>query len=55
MAVQDILFFHSDEKYTCVQTAQAEDLIRTRPWVSFGVAFGAGYLIAKLTRSSSKD
>jgi ElaB/YqjD/DUF883 family membrane-anchored ribosome-binding protein len=30
---------------------QAEDLIRTRPWVSFGVAFGAGYLIAKLTRS----
>ncbi|MEO6104042.1 MAG: hypothetical protein ABIP44_10440 [Pseudoxanthomonas sp.] len=34
---------------------QAEDLIRTRPWVSFGVAFGAGYLIAKMTRSSSKD
>lgn len=30
---------------------QAEDLIRTRPWVSFGAAFAAGYLIAKLTRS----
>jgi len=28
---------------------QAEDLIRTRPWASFGVAFAAGYLIAKLT------
>ncbi len=27
--VQDVLFFHSDEKYTCVQTAQAEYLIRT--------------------------
>lgn len=34
---------------------QAEDLIRTRPWVSFGAAFAAGYLIAKITRSSSKD
>ena len=31
---------------------QAEELIRTRPWVSFGTAFAAGYLIAKLTRSS---
>ncbi len=30
---------------------QAEDLIRERPWVSFGAAFAAGYLIAKLTRS----
>jgi ElaB/YqjD/DUF883 family membrane-anchored ribosome-binding protein len=30
---------------------QAEDLIRSRPWASFGVAFAAGYLIAKLTRS----
>lgn len=29
VAVQDVLFFHSDEKYTCVQTAQAEYLIRT--------------------------
>jgi ElaB/YqjD/DUF883 family membrane-anchored ribosome-binding protein len=29
---------------------QAEELIRTRPWASFGVAFAAGYLIAKLTR-----
>ena len=27
--VQEVLFFHSDEKYTCVQTAQAEYLIRT--------------------------
>ena len=31
---------------------QAEDLIRSRPWVSFGAAFAAGYLIAKLTRTS---
>ena len=30
---------------------QAEELIRTRPWASFGAAFAAGYLIAKLTRS----
>lgn len=30
---------------------QAEDLIRSRPWASFGAAFAAGYLIAKLTRS----
>ena len=30
---------------------QAEELIRTRPWVSFGAAFAAGYLIAKLTRA----
>lgn len=30
---------------------QAEDLIRSRPWVSFGAAFAAGYLLAKLTRS----
>lgn len=34
---------------------QAEDLIRSRPWVSFGAAFAAGYLIAKLTRAASKD
>lgn len=27
--VQDVLFFHADEKYTCVQTAQVEYLIRT--------------------------
>ena len=27
--VQDVLFFHSDGKYTCVQAAQAEYLIRT--------------------------
>lgn len=26
--VEDILFFHSDEKYTCVQTARFEALIR---------------------------
>ena len=30
---------------------QAEEIIRSRPWVSFGAAFAAGYLIAKLTRS----
>ncbi len=29
VAVQDVLFFQSDEKYTCVQTANAEYLIRT--------------------------
>jgi DNA-binding LytR/AlgR family response regulator len=29
VAVQDVLFFHSDDKYTCVQTASAEYLIRT--------------------------
>ena len=34
---------------------QAEDLIRSRPWVAFGSAFAAGYLIAKLTRTASKD
>jgi ElaB/YqjD/DUF883 family membrane-anchored ribosome-binding protein len=35
---------------------QAEDLIRSRPWVAFGSAFAAGYLIAKLSRAaSSKD
>jgi ElaB/YqjD/DUF883 family membrane-anchored ribosome-binding protein len=34
---------------------QAEDLIRSRPWVAFGSAFAAGYLIAKLTRSNAKD
>jgi DNA-binding LytR/AlgR family response regulator len=29
VAVDDVLFFHADDKYTCVQTAQAEYLIRT--------------------------
>jgi len=27
--VSDVLFFHADDKYTCVRTAQAEYLIRT--------------------------
>lgn len=27
--VDEVLFFHADEKYTCVQTATAEHLIRT--------------------------
>lgn len=27
--VADVLFFHADDKYTCVQTAEAEYLIRT--------------------------
>lgn len=27
--VRDVLYFHADDKYTCVQTAQAEYLIRT--------------------------
>ena len=29
---------------------QAEELIRSRPWASFGVAFAAGFLIARLGR-----
>jgi DNA-binding LytR/AlgR family response regulator len=29
IAVADVLFFHADDKYTCVQTASAEHLIRT--------------------------
>ena len=29
VAVDDVLYFHADEKYTVVQTAQAELLIRT--------------------------
>ncbi len=29
IAVQDVLFFHADDKYTCVQTGSAEYLIRT--------------------------
>jgi DNA-binding LytR/AlgR family response regulator len=28
VAVADVLFFHADDKYTCVRTAQAEYLIR---------------------------
>lgn len=29
IAVDDVLFFRADDKYTCVQTAQGEHLIRT--------------------------
>ena len=29
VAVDDVLFFRADDKYTCVQTAEAEHLIRT--------------------------
>jgi len=29
ISVDDVLFFHADEKYTCVRTAAAEHLIRT--------------------------
>ena len=29
VAVQEVLFFHADDKYTCVRTAGAEHLIRT--------------------------
>ena len=29
IAANDVLFFHADDKYTCVQTAVAEHLIRT--------------------------
>lgn len=32
----------------------AADLVRERPLASFGVAFAAGYLIAKLSRSGDK-
>ena len=33
----------------------AADLIRERPLASFGVAFAAGWIIAKLARSGGKD
>ena len=29
VAVADVMFFHADDKYTCVRTSQAEYLIRT--------------------------
>jgi DNA-binding LytR/AlgR family response regulator len=29
IAVDDVLFFHADDKYTCVRTAEGEHLIRT--------------------------
>ena len=29
VAVDDVMFFHADDKYTCVRTAKAEYLIRT--------------------------
>jgi len=29
VSVADVMFFHADDKYTCVRTAQAEYLIRT--------------------------
>ena len=29
MSVVDVMFFHADDKYTCVRTATAEYLIRT--------------------------
>jgi DNA-binding LytR/AlgR family response regulator len=29
IAVDEVLYFHADDKYTCVRTAQAEYLIRT--------------------------
>lgn len=29
IAVDEVLFFHADDKYTCVQTAESEHLIRT--------------------------
>jgi DNA-binding LytR/AlgR family response regulator len=29
IAVDEVLYFHADDKYTCVRTAQAEHLIRT--------------------------
>ena len=29
VCVDDVLFFRADDKYTCVQTAEAEYLIRT--------------------------
>jgi hypothetical protein len=33
----------------------AADLIRERPLASFGVAFAAGWIIAKLARSGGGD
>jgi DNA-binding LytR/AlgR family response regulator len=37
IAVDDVLFFRADDKYTCVQTASAEHLIRT-PIAELGAA-----------------
>ncbi len=42
--VDQVLFFHADEKYTCVQTADAEHLIRT-PLAELATQLDARYFV----------
>ncbi len=42
--VDQVLFFHADEKYTCVQTADAEHLIRT-PLAELAAQLDATYFV----------
>ena len=44
IAVEDVLFFRADDKYTCVQTASSEHLIRT-PIAELGAALDAGQFV----------
>lgn len=44
VAVEDVLFFRADDKYTCVQTAQAEHLIRT-PIAELAAQLGAAQFV----------
>jgi DNA-binding LytR/AlgR family response regulator len=44
IAVDDVLFFRADDKYTCVQTASAEHLIRT-PIAELGAALDPGQFV----------
>ncbi len=44
IAVADVLFFRADDKYTCVQTASAEHLIRT-PIAELGAALDPGQFV----------
>ncbi len=44
VAVEDVLFFRADDKYTCVQTADAEHLIRT-PIAELAAALDPGQFV----------
>ena len=44
IAVEDVVFFRADDKYTCVQTASAEHLIRT-PIAELGAALDPGQFV----------
>ena len=44
VAVQDVLFFRADDKYTCVQTAHTEHLIRT-PITELGAQLDAAQFV----------